>query len=189
MSDKEVVNMADVCDASIIRGAGQAEVTSITGFYHVDCFGADGALKWSEDIHNLVTTVGKNKTMDTTLGNTAGGAVVMGLKGTGTAVVGDTQASHASWLEVGGANAPTYTGSRPTPTFSAASGGAKATSAAVTYAMTSSGTVAGCFINIGGSATKDDTTGTLFSAGDFTAGSKTVTNGDTLSVTYTATAA
>jgi hypothetical protein len=51
------------------------------------------------------------------------------------------------------------------------------------------GTVAGCFINIGGSATIDDTTGTLFSAGDFTAGSKTVTSGDTLNVSYTATAA
>jgi hypothetical protein len=59
----------------------------------------------------------------------------------------------------------------------------------VTFAITSSGTVAGCFINIGGSSTKDNTTGTLFSAGDFTAGSKTVTSGDTLSVTYTATAA
>jgi hypothetical protein len=55
--------------------------------------------------------------------------------------------------------------------------------------MTGSGTVAGCFINVGGSATKDDTTGTLFSAGDFTAGDKIVTSGDTLSVTYSATAA
>jgi hypothetical protein len=54
--------------------------------------------------------------------------------------------------------------------------------------MSGSGTVAGCFINVGGSATKDNTTGTLFSAGDFTAGSKTVTSGDTLSVTYSATA-
>lgn len=41
----------------------------------------------------------------------------------------------------------------------------------------------------GGSATQDNTTGILFSAGDFTAGSKTVTSGDTLSVSYTATAA
>jgi formate/nitrite transporter FocA (FNT family) len=146
-------------------------------------------LKWKDDIHNLVTTVGKNFTMDTTLGNTAGGAVVMGLKGVGTAAVGDTQASHATWLEVGLANAPTYTGNRPTPTFSAAAAGAKTTSSAVTFAITGSGTVAGCFINIGGLATKDNTTGTLFSAGDFTAGSKTVTSGDTLSVTYTATAA
>jgi hypothetical protein len=186
MQDK--VQMADVCEASVTRGASHKEATSISGYYTVECFN-NGTLKWKDDIHNLVTTVGKNFTMDTTLGNTAGGAVVMGLKGTGTAVVADTQASHASWLEVGLANAPTYTGNRPTPTFSAASSGAKATSSAVTFAITSSGTVAGCFINIGGSSTKDNTTGTLFSAGDFTAGSKTVTSGDTLSVTYTATAA
>jgi hypothetical protein len=127
--------------------------------------------------------------MDTILGNSAAGAVVMGLKGVGTANVADTQASHVSWNEVGGANAPTYTGNRQTPVFSAASGGAKTTSSALVFAMTGSGTVAGCFINIGGSATKDSTTGTLFSAGDFTAGSKTVTSGDTLSVSYTATAA
>jgi hypothetical protein len=186
MQDK--VQISDVCEASVIRGASHSEVTSISGYYTVECFN-NGQLKWKDDIHNVVTTVGKNFTMDTTLGNTAGGAVVMGLKGTGTAVAADTQASHASWLEVGLANAPTYTGNRPTPTFSAASAGAKATSSAVTFAITSSGTVAGCFINIGGSSTKDNTTGTLFSAGDFTAGSKTVTSGDTLSVTYTATAA
>jgi hypothetical protein len=186
MQDK--VQMADVCEASVTRGASHSEATSISGYYTVECFN-NGQLKWKDDIHNLVTTVGKNFTMNTTLGNTAGGAVVMGLKGTGTAVVADTQSSHASWLEVGLANAPTYTGNRPTPTFSAAAAGAKTTSSAVTFAITSSGTVAGCFINIGGSATKDDTTGTLFSAGDFTAGSKTVTSGDTLSVTYTATAA
>jgi len=186
MQDK--VQMADVCEASVTRGASHKEATSISGYYTVECFN-NGQLKWKDDIHNLVTTVGKNLTMDTVLGNSAAGAVVMGLKGTGTAVVADTQASHASWLEVGLANAPTYTGNRPTPTFSAASAGAKTTSSAVTFAITSSGTVAGCFINIGGSATKDSTTGTLFSAGDFTAGSKTVTSGDTLSVTYTATAA
>jgi len=182
------VQIADVCEASVNRGASHKEATSIHGYYTVECLN-NGQLKWKDDIHNLVTTVGKNFTMDTVLGNTAGGAVVMGLKGTGTAAVGDTQASHAGWLEVGGTNAPAYTGNRPTPTFSAASSGAKTTSSAVTFAITSSGTVAGCFINIGGSSTKDNTTGTLFSAGDFTAGSKTVTSGDTLSVTYTATAA
>jgi hypothetical protein len=185
---KDKVQIADVCEASVTRGASHKEATSISGYYTVECFN-NGQLVWKDDIHNLVTTVGKNFTMDTTLGNTAGGAVVMGLKGTGTAAVTDTQASHAGWLEVGLANAPVYTGNRPTPTFSAASSGSKTTSSAVTFAITSSGTVAGCFINIGGSATKDNTTGTLFSAGDFTAGAKTVTSGDTLSVTYTATAA
>jgi len=162
------------------------DTMSIQGSYHAVCYGADGQIKWQDGIENLVTTVGKNFTLDTTLGNTAGGAVVMGLKGTGTAVVADTQASHASWLEVGLANAPTYTGNRPTPSFSAASAGSKTTSSAVSFSMTSTGTVAGCFINIGGSSTKDSTTGTLFSAGDFSS-SKSVVNGDTIAVTYTAT--
>ena len=159
---------------------------SIHGSYHAVCYSADGFVKWEDEIENLVTTVGKNFTLDTTLGNVAGGAVVMGLKGTGTAVVADTQASHASWNEVGGTNAPAYSGNRPTPSFSSASAGSKATSSAVSFSMTSTGTVAGCFINIGGSATKDSTTGTLFSAGDFSS-SKSVVNGDTIAVTYTAT--
>ena len=163
-----------------------AEQMAIEGYYHAVCYSADGFIKWEDEIINLVTTVGKNSTLDTILGNTAAGAVVMGLKGTGTAVVADTQASHASWLEVGLANAPTYSGNRPTPSFSAASAGSKTTSSAVSFSMTSTGTVAGCFINIGGSATKDSTTGVLFSAGDFSS-SKSVVNGDTIAVSYTAT--
>lgn len=186
---KEKVKMAEQCDATVVRNAAMKEDQSISGYYVVECHGADGQLKWKDDIHNLVTTVGLNLTMDTILGNSAAGAVVMGLKGTGSANIADTQAIHAGWLEVGGANAPTYTGNRQTPTFGAAVAGAKSTSTPVVFSMTGSGTVAGCFINIGGSATKDSTTGTLFSAGDFTAGSKTVTSGDTLSVSYTATAA
>ena len=158
----------------------------ISGVYHAVCYGADGQVKWEAPIENLVTTVGKNLTLDTILGNSAAGAVVMGLKGVGTANVADTQASHASWLEVGLANAPTYSGNRPTPSFSAASAGSKTTSSAVSFSITGTGTVAGCFINIGGSATKDSTTGTLFSAGDFSS-SKAVVSGDTIAVTYTAT--
>lgn len=186
--NKEITQVGDTCDAGLVCSTGHKEDTSIHDYYTVECYGADGSLKWPEEIHNLVTTVGKNLTMDTVLGNSAAGAVVMGLKGTGTPDVVDTQASHATWNEVGGTNAPTYTGNRPTPTFSAASSGTKTTSSAVSFAITSSGTVAGCFINIGGSVTKDSTTGTLFSAGDFTAGSRAVINGDTLNVTYSATA-
>ena len=176
----------DMVQASTKYNTMPEDTMSIHGHYTAVCYGADGFVKWADDIENLVTTVGKNFTLDTTLGNVAGGAVVMGLKGTGTAVVADTQASHATWLEVGLANAPTYSGNRPTPSFSAASAGSKTTSSAVSFSMTSTGTVAGCFINIGGSATKDNTTGTLFSAGDFSS-SKAVVNGDTIAVTYTAT--
>jgi len=162
------------------------DAMAINGYYHAVCYDADGNVKWEEPIHNLVTTVGQNKTLDTILGAVSAGAVVMGLKGTGTAVVGDTQASHAGWLEVGGTNAPAYSGDRKTPSFSAAAAASKTTSSAVSFSMTSTGTVAGCFINIGGSATKDNTTGTLFSAGDFSS-AKAVVNGDSIAVTYTLT--
>jgi hypothetical protein len=182
----EKITAKDLCEAATKYNVMPEDQMSIHGFYTAVCYDSEGNVKWTEPIINLVTTVGKNFTLDTTLGNVAGGAVVMGLKGTGTAVVADTQASHASWLEVGLANAPTYTGNRPTPSFSAASAGSKATSSAVSFSMTSTGTVAGCFINIGGSATKDTTTGTLFSAGDFSS-SKAVVNGDTIAVSYTAT--
>jgi hypothetical protein len=159
---------------------------AIEGYYTAVCYNSTGEVKWEEDIHNVVTTVGKNATLDGILGNSAQGAVVMGLKGTGTAVAADTMTSHATWLEVGLANAPTYSGNRPAPSFSAASSGSKTTSAVVTFSITGTGTVAGCFINIGGSATKDTTTGVLFSAGDFSS-SKSVVSGDTIAVTYTAT--
>ena len=163
-----------------------ADQMAIDGTYHAVCYGADGQIKWEAPIENLVVTVGKNLTLDTILGNSAAGAIVMGLKGVGAANVADTQASHASWLEVGLANAPTYSGNRKTPTFGAAAAGVKATSSASTFSITSTGTVAGCFINIGGSATIDNTTGTLFSAGDFSS-SKAVVSGDSIAVTYSAT--
>jgi len=184
----EKTKVIDSCSASVCRGATHEESTGLSGTYHIVCHDKQGSLKWIDVIGNLVTTVGKNFTLDTVLGNTAGGVVVMGLKGSGTAAVGDTQASHAGWLEVGLANNPTYSGNRMAPTFSAALAGAKTVSTPVIFTMLSSGTVAGCFINIGGSVTIDNTTGTLFSVGDFTAGSKLVSAGDTLSVTYTATA-
>jgi hypothetical protein len=158
----------------------------IKGYYHAVCYDADGNVKWEEPIHNLVTTAGQNETLNTILGDVSAGEVVMGLKGTGTAIAADTQASHASWLEVGLANAPTYSGNRPTPSFSAASAGSKATSSAVSFSMTGTGTVAGCFINIGGDSAIDNTTGTLFSAGDFSS-SKAVVSGDSIAVTYTLT--
>lgn len=146
----------------------------------------------AETFPNIVTDVGAKDLLDKYMKGAAYTQTIrMGLKGTGTAVVGDTQASHASWLEQGLANLPTYTGNRKDVTMNAATGaGAGARSSASptqAFAITGTGTVFGCFINNGGSATKDNTTGILFSAGDFTGGSRAVINGDTLNVTYTLT--
>ena len=182
---KDELAAQDTVAATVVMQNMIADILDARGYFTVECIGPDGEVKWTDEIFNLVTTVGKNDILDKYLAGSAyTQTIVMGLKGTGSAVVGDTQASHAGWNEVGLANAPTYTGNRKTPSFSAASAGVKATSAAVSFAITSTGTVAGCFINNGGSATVDNTTGVLFSAGDFTGGSRSVINGDTLNVTY-----
>ena len=181
----DILNPQDSASATVIRGAPHSEQIRLKGHFDVVCIGPDGQEKWRDVIENLVTTVGKNDILDKyLLGSAYTQTFRMGLAGAGTKAAGDTQASHAGWLEVGLANAPTYTGNRKDVTMGSASSGSSV-SPTQAFSITSSGTVAGCFTNNGGSATKDNTTGVLFSAGDFSGGSKTVANGDTLNVTYT----
>jgi hypothetical protein len=193
MSNIDKFGMGDSVDASVTRNAGSGEEFGLNGVYTFTCYDQDGNVKWVDGFENLTTNVGRQNLLNSYFANTGGGAVVMGLM-TNNAVPAsipaytDTQASHTGWFEAGGTNAPTYTAPRQTPSFSTASNAnpsVLSTSTPVVFAMTSSGTVTGAFINIGGSSTIDNTTGTLFSAGNFTAGSKTVTSGDTINVTYT----
>lgn len=185
---QERANPADHSAAGLTMRGGHGEGVEVHGVYHVECRSADGALKWEETFDNLVTTVGKNDLLDKYLaGSTYTASLALGLKGTGSTANGDTMASHAGWSEVGGTNAPAYSGTRPVPAWSAASGGNKVMSAAASYTFTSGGTVAGCFLVSGGSTTKDNTTGVLYSVGDFGA-SRTVVATDVLNVTYTASA-
>lgn len=146
--------------------------------------------KWADTAVNVVCTAGKNLALDTYLAGSAytvvGPFMFLINTNASAAVAGDTMSSHPGWLEVGNANAPTYTSPRKTCAWSAASAGAKALSSAQSFAITSSGTVGGCGIVFGSGAvsTIDSTAGTLYSAGAFTGGSKAVTNGDTLNVSY-----
>jgi hypothetical protein len=187
MKHSEALNASDAQQVALCKTSAVNEAAHAGGFYTATLYDKDGNVKWIDVIENLVTTVGGNFALDTVLAGSAYTAsVVMGLKGVGTAVIGDTQASHGAWLEVGLANAPAYSGSRKTPAWSTASGKSKAVSAAVSFTFTSGGTVAGCFLTLAGSATVDNTTGTLYSAGDFSGGNKTVASTDVLNVTYTA---
>ena len=199
----EKSNLGDISVASVTRGAGSDETLGIQGVYHVVCRDSEGNIKWEDDAPNLVMAVGKQALFDYyfgatgTAGGTASGANYLGLcGGTATYAAADTMASH-TWTEVGGTNAPAYTGNRQSPSWSAATSAGTTpsnvttkTASALTFAMTSSGTVNGCFINSGASAsaTKDTTTGILYSAGNFTGGSKTVASGDSLAITYSTTA-
>jgi hypothetical protein len=178
-------------DASVIRGSGIGEQAQAHGRYEIECIGADGKLKWRDVIENVVATVGKNLALDTFLAGSAYTVVgpfmslISSVSYTAVAA-GDTMASHAGWLEAGGANAPTYSGNRKTAAWSAAASGAKALSAALSFAITGTGTVKGAFLCYGSGAlnTKDNTAGVLWSAGTFSTGDKAVVNGDTLNVNY-----
>lgn len=192
MEQHDKIDLVGVSDATVTRGAGVEEASEIHGRYTVECIGPDGKVKWTDVIENVVTTVGKNLALDTILAGSAYTVVgpFMGLISsvsyTTGPVAGDTMASHGGWTEAGATNAPTYTAPRKTCAWSAASGGSKALSAALSFAITGTGTVKGCFITYGTGAvsTIDNTSGTLLSAGLFSGGDKVVGSGDTLNVSY-----
>lgn len=184
----EKLNGVVACDALISRGLAAVEQMHAFGRYEVECRDKDGNLKWKDHIDNLITTVGKNDLLDKYLaGSSYTAAFYLGLISSVsyTAVaVGDTMSSHAGWLEAGAANVPIYSqGARPTAAWASASSGSKALSSSLTYTIaTTGGTLKGCFLTT--VATKDGTTGILFSAGLFSGGDKVVAVADSLSVSY-----
>jgi hypothetical protein len=191
---EEAAKAEDGLRSDLSRQAEILQEVFLHGHFEVECVDKDGNVKWRDTIENVVATVGKNLALDTYLAG-SGYTVVgpfMGLissvgYGAGP-VAGDTMASHAGWTEAGATNAPTYTAPRKTCAWSAAAAGAKALSAALSFAITGAGTVKGCFLVYGSGAvsTIDNTAGTLYSAGLFTGGDKVVANTDTLNVSYTA---
>lgn len=181
----EKLNAATVMGAGIGLNSISAEQAEAHGHYVVECCDADGNLRWSESIDNLVTTVGKNDALDKYLSGSAYTAAwYVGLisatsYGAGPAA-SDTSAAHAGWTE----SANYSQAARPTAAWSAASSGSKALSSAAVFSINADTTIKGCFLI--SNATKGGTTGILYSAGLFTAGDKVVQTGDTLNVSYTA---
>ncbi len=141
--------------------------------------------KWTDEIQNLVTTAGKNDLLDKYLSGSGYTATwFLGLvdnSGFSAYAAGDTAASHAGWTE----STAYSNANRPTPSFGSASAGSKATTATA-FNINATATINGCFLI--SNNTKGGTTGILYSAGSFSGGNRAVANGDTLNVTYTASA-
>jgi hypothetical protein len=197
---KEITGFGDQAVATLQANAVGNETVGIEGVYHVECRDADGNIKWTETVPNLVNAVGKQLMLNTLLAGSAYTTVgpFLGLIGTTspTFLAADTMVSHAGWTEfinytVGGSAV------RGTAVFSAASSSGlspanvtTAAATAITYTITGGGgNVTGCFLVTGAGATStlNNTGGTLYSAGAFGT-PKATTAGDTVSVTYSTTA-
>jgi hypothetical protein len=188
MSSTEKASAADVIGSAITKALESGESATAKGVYHMQCFDKDGNLKWEAECPNLVVNVGlqdmNNKYF---LGSSYTAAWYIGLYGAGasnTPAAGDTMASHAGWTEV----TPYSQATRPactfaTPTTANPSVATNSASPAV-YTINATQTVGGAFLV--SNNTKGGSTGTLYSASDFTSpGDRSVVSGDTLNVTYT----
>jgi len=179
----EKIKLTETSDVSIFKPNDMMETIGVTGYYNVQCVGPDGQVKWTDSIKNLVVTVGKNDLLDKYFAGSAYTAAwYMGLvdgASTPTYAAGDTLASHAGWTE-----STAYSGSnRATVAWNAASAGSKA-STATSFSINATATIAGALLTV--TQVRATTTGVLYSAGSFSGGNRSVVNGDTLNVTYTA---
>lgn len=153
----------------------------LTSIYRFECIGADGEVKWAEEVHNLVTNEGLNDVLSKYFkGSGYTAAFYVGLKATGTPAAGDTLASHAGWTEVSG-----YTGNRQALSLGSVSGQSVDNSASkAAFAINATATVTGAFV----ASVASGTSGILYGAADFGT-SRSVISGDTLNVTVTLTSA
>lgn len=190
----ENARATDAVGATFRMNEGIHESARATGVYEAVLRDKDGNVKWEDVIENVVTTPGRNLALDTFLAGSAYTVTgpFMGLIssvsfGAGP-VAADTMSSHAGWTEAGNANAPQYTAPRKIAAWNAASGATKALSAGLVFSFTAAGTVKGAFLAYGAGAvsTIDNTAGTLYSAGLFAGGDRTVASTDTLTISYTA---
>ena len=148
--------------------------------HRFNCYDENGKLAWQETVKNIVPTLGLNDILDQYFeGSSYTAAHYVGLKSTGTAVLADTMASHASWTELTIYSEAT----REVLTYAAASGGSKV-AVQVSFSINGSGTIGGTFICTDG--VKAATDGILISALDFSS-SHTVASGYTLTddITFT----
>ena len=188
MSTVEKATATDRFDSAITKAMTLGETATAKGVYHMQCFDKDGNLKWEAECPNLVVNGGlqdmNNKYF---LGSSYTATWYIGLYGAGasnTPAATDTMSSHAGWTEQTGYSQSTRPAcSFGTPTTANPSVATNSSSPAV-FSINATATIGGAFLT--SNNTKGGSTGTLYSASDFTSpGDRSVVSGDTLNVTYT----
>lgn len=184
----EKLQAKDIVAGGLVAGANSGEHAVATGKYVVECFDKDGNLKWVSESKNLVVNVGLQYMAGVALTSTAQiTSWYVGLYGSGATnspAAGNTMSSHGTWTEVTDYSEST----RVLANFAAATNANPSvvtnTSNKAVFTINGTTVVGGAFLT--SDSTKDGTTGTLFSAADFSSpGDRSVVSGDILNVTYT----
>jgi hypothetical protein len=151
--------------------------TKIAQHYYLECYGADGKLKWKDDFENLVVTAGRNQYLDATLKTGVTSPVwYVGLKNAVAETAADTMASKA-WTELTGYSQATRPQWIPGVI---ASGSVDNIASKAVFNVNANATISGAFLV--NNNTKGGTTGILLGAGAF-APPRDVIIGDILNVT------
>lgn len=187
MSDTHAMGAQDSYGSKVTRRPGMEANANIKGRWAVVCKDKTGAVKWTDVIENLVTNAGLNYLLDTGLsGGSQSTSWYIGLTSASpTAAAADTMSSHGGWTEVTAydeSNRQTWSDGGVSGQSVTNSG-----SPAVFTISTNSTDVGGAFLV--SNNTRGGSTGTLYAVGAFSAGNKSLDDGDTLTVTATFTAA
>ena len=184
----EKAKSTDTVSSGLVCGTKSGENALALGQFTFECIGADGKVKWTDSVPNLVVNVGLAYMAGSSLTSVAAITTwYIGLYGAGasnTPAAADTMSSHAGWTEV----VPYSNATRVAVTFVTATTAnpSVATNSASpsSFTINATSTVGGAFLTSG--SAKSGTAGTLFSASDFTSpGDRAVVSGDVLNVTYT----
>jgi hypothetical protein len=182
MKDANAIKMRDVAADGMVSMDRPVGVIREKGVFHVECVGADGKIKWAEDVENALTNEGQQYIL--TAAFNATGAVspsYIRLLNTGaTPGLSSTLASKGGTEASGTGYSPasvTYTVSKPATNYQAASSTASWTN--------SSGSAWTAVTHLFVATTSNDTG--KFVAYAALSVSRTLQNGDTLNTTYTAT--
>jgi hypothetical protein len=184
----EKLKTTDQFSGGLIANTKSGEDAKATGVYYVECHDKDGNLKWTAESKNLVVNAGLQYMAGSALTSvTQITTWYIGLYGAGasnTPAATDTMSSHIGWTEV----VPYSNATRVQATFATATTANPSvvtnSASPASFTINATSTVGGAFLTSG--SAKSGTTGTLFSAADFSSpGDRSVVSGDVLSVTYT----
>lgn len=169
-----------------VLAVSHADLLGAAGVRVDDLVSGGGELLWERRAHNIVTNAGLDEILDKFWkGSGYTAAHYLGLTdGTPTVAAGDTMSSHAGWSEVTGYSEST----RQALTLGSVSSQSISNSGSKAV-ITASGTitVGGAFSTT--SSTKGGTTGVLVSVAAFSGGDESLSASETLTITYTFSAA